>query len=517
MKTTLRKIAICTLAILALGGAKMSAATETYTFSNIGNNKWTTSGTASVTTGGNTLNLLEIEGNTFGNRFAVSRAGTTNTGGWCLKQYNTQNGLFSQYDARYLSVLNLKDGDQVTVTWFSYNEANGRLNFQTAPSVTESVEKGAEVVSGKTYTISTSEASVNLDFVTAKDSSDPNIVISQIVIVTSVATEAITIGMTTETYNLETITGTWTNESTVDPITIGETAYSRFSTQQANCFQVSGSGWGWQVNWNKWFSINNLKKGDKVWVKYDTSNSQVVNFDDASQIGETGTVQLESEKWYTLAKDAEKLKLVNQNNTNGAKANYKEVRIQAANSAITAGTLVSNTALDFTDSEVSAYYASSANAGTVTFKQIYKVAAGTPIYIKAVAGYYEIPVLDGESETITTNLLKGSATSTTELTSTDATKYYVYGILNSQAGFYPVSTSGKMTSAAGKAYLELTKEQAAAAARITISFEDNETTGIGDAVRGEMMNDAWYTLQGVRVAQPTRGIYVRNGKKVYVK
>ena len=30
-------------------------------------------------------------------------------------------------------------------------------------------------------------------------------------------------------------------------------------------------------------------------------------------------------------------------------------------------------------------------------------------------------------------------------------------------------------------------------------------------------DDAWYTIQGVRVAQPTKGIYIHNNKKVVIK
>ena len=53
-----------------------------------------------------------------------------------------------------------------------------------------------------------------------------------------------------------------------------------------------------------------------------------------------------------------------------------------------------------------------------------------------------------------------------------------------------------------------------------------EPTAIGatlkDNVQYSMFNvqyskDKWYTLQGVEVKQPTKGIYIRNGKKVFVK
>ena len=53
-----------------------------------------------------------------------------------------------------------------------------------------------------------------------------------------------------------------------------------------------------------------------------------------------------------------------------------------------------------------------------------------------------------------------------------------------------------------------------------------EPTAIGatlkDNVQYSMFNvqyskDKWYTLQGIEVKQPTKGIYIRNGKKVFVK
>ena len=185
----------------------------------------------------------------------------------------------------------------------------------------------------------------------------------------SAETEDVAIGQAIQSYNLEAVAKT-TGITAIDPITGDGTEYSRFSTQQQNCFQISGKGWGFQVNWNKWFSINNLKAGDKVWIRYTKSDGQTVNFEDASLIGETGTVELASDTWYTLDKDADKLKLVNQVNTNGKKANYLEVKIMSIDAAVTAGTLVSNTALNFTGTDVSAYYASAASAGTVTFTQI---------------------------------------------------------------------------------------------------------------------------------------------------
>ena len=44
----------------------------------------------------------------------------------------------------------------------------------------------------------------------------------------------------------------------------------------------------------------------------------------------------------------------------------------------------------------------------------------------------------------------------------------------------------------------------------------DETTGI-EAVKDAQEDGAWYTIQGVRVAQPTKGLYIHNGKKVILK
>ena len=514
MKTTYKKLMFCMLALLAVGAAKVSAATEVYDFTGFTNNTITTANTESKGKVNNqSIYLLQLGDETFNNRFAVSRVGEDAGKAWVAKNWNDQKGLYTVYNDRYFTILNLNDGDQITITWST--DGDGTLKFFDAPAITGKSANDA-VESSTTYTISTSETSVNVNLFADGTGDNTKLYIKSVVIKTPSTSETISIGQSIQSYDLEAISKT-SDITAIDPIAADGTVYSRFSTQQQNCFQISGKGWGWQVNYNKWFSINNLKAGDKVWIKYTKSDGQTVCFDDATLVGETGTVELVSEKWYTLAKDADKLKLVNQVNTNGYKVNYLEVKIMSIDAAVTAGTLVSNTALDFTGTSVSAYYASAASAGTVTFTQINKVAAGTPIYIKAAsAGIYEIPALSGAADATTGNLLKGLASATTSLTSTADTKYYVFGVLNGEAGFYPVGTSKALTSAAGKAYLQLTAEQATAAARIAMNFVDDETTAIS-AVKAIAEDDAWYTLQGVRVAAPAKGIYVKNGKKVIVK
>lgn len=53
--------------------------------------------------------------------------------------------------------------------------------------------------------------------------------------------------------------------------------------------------------------------------------------------------------------------------------------------------------------------------------------------------------------------------------------------------------------------------------RITMSFNDDETTAVNEIVRESVADDRYYNLSGQQVKTPTKGVYVKNGKKVIVK
>lgn len=65
---------------------------------------------------------------------------------------------------------------------------------------------------------------------------------------------------------------------------------------------------------------------------------------------------------------------------------------------------------------------------------------------------------------------------------------------------------------AGKAYL-VVKEQASA----NFFAFDGTVTAIKNVETSATADGAYYTLQGVKVEKPTKGIYVHNGKKVIIK
>ena len=72
--------------------------------------------------------------------------------------------------------------------------------------------------------------------------------------------------------------------------------------------------------------------------------------------------------------------------------------------------------------------------------------------------------------------------------------------------------------AVGKAYLSL--DAAATANELTISFDDEDggVTGIQNLTPALSKGEgAVFDLQGRRVAQPAKGLYIVNGKKVVLK
>ena len=44
-----------------------------------------------------------------------------------------------------------------------------------------------------------------------------------------------------------------------------------------------------------------------------------------------------------------------------------------------------------------------------------------------------------------------------------------------------------------------------------------EPTAIGSTLNSKVVDNKWYTLQGIEVQHPVKGLYIRNGKKVFVK
>lgn len=80
------------------------------------------------------------------------------------------------------------------------------------------------------------------------------------------------------------------------------------------------------------------------------------------------------------------------------------------------------------------------------------------------------------------------------------------------------SVTTERTSTVHKSYLQLPSDVFPAGAKLMIIFDDgNDTTGIDGVQAVDNSSDVIYNLQGQRVENAVKGIYIINGKKVYVK
>ena len=69
-----------------------------------------------------------------------------------------------------------------------------------------------------------------------------------------------------------------------------------------------------------------------------------------------------------------------------------------------------------------------------------------------------------------------------------------------------------------RAYFQLKGEVVQQVRAFCLDFGDGESTGIRSIEsNGKVADDAIYTLDGRRVSQPTKGIYIQNGKKLIIK
>lgn len=146
---------------------------------------------------------------------------------------------------------------------------------------------------------------------------------------------------------------------------------------------------------------------------------------------------------------------------------------------------------------------------TVTLNEVDDVPANTGVVLKASEGGYYIPTA-ASSETEQGSLL-GSATEATAFDEFSGFDLYMLKLNESNEAQFMKMTSGSL--AAGKAYLKVSNSTNARAFRVVFA---GETTGI-NSVAAEKDAEGIYNLSGQRVAQPTKGLYIVNGKKVIIK
>ena len=175
--------------------------------------------------------------------------------------------------------------------------------------------------------------------------------------------------------------------------------------------------------------------------------------------------------------------------------------------------------LDFTNvSGLKAYIVSgfSPSTGKLTLTPVKEVPTGEGLLLKGAEGSYEVPYTS--TDMYYSNLLKGVTTTTTISPTEGSETNFILANGIHGINFYTLSETGEL--AAGKAYLHLPTSAISALARpLTLVFEDEEkiSTGIVNIENTEEKSQIYYDLQGRRVLNPVKGVYIKNGKKVFIK
>ncbi len=179
-------------------------------------------------------------------------------------------------------------------------------------------------------------------------------------------------------------------------------------------------------------------------------------------------------------------------------------------------TIVAPYDLDLTSAEIETFIVVLNDAqDEAELVKVTKVPAATPVIVhNNTSGTYELTKADQDTmDDVDANVLmvsRGNVEGDYDETTGEAT-IYVLNKVDGTLGFYPLN-AGK-TLVAGKCYILL--ENASGIKMIGLNNDD--TTGINAVANDAIIDTDFYNLAGQRVINPTKGIYIVNGKKVLIK
>lgn len=203
---------------------------------------------------------------------------------------------------------------------------------------------------------------------------------------------------------------------------------------------------------------------------------------------------------------------------------YIKVEIVNMPVTISAGKATFNCdrALNFSGTGINAYMITDASKGLLTTSSAMTlVPANTGLYLEGANDTYNVPVVEtsAASEVSTSGNMLHSGAGTTVYETEGG---YINFILttktttnaNAPLKFYRVNDNGN-TVPKNKAYLQISTESVGA--RQYFWFDDDPTSINPMLMNKEETNSEYFNLNGQRVAQPTKGLYIVNGKKIFMK
>ncbi len=162
-------------------------------------------------------------------------------------------------------------------------------------------------------------------------------------------------------------------------------------------------------------------------------------------------------------------------------------------------------ALDFSTVEGLTAYIAKKNGTAISFEKVNSVPASTGVLLKGAAGTYTINTTDGGALGAIENALVGVLVDTQV-----AAGSFVLMNGGQGVGFYRAENA--FTVGANTAYIEALPNSVR-----FIGFDFDDATAIDGIAAEKVSNGEVYNLQGQRVMNAKKGLYIMNGKKVLVK
>ena len=160
----------------------------------------------------------------------------------------------------------------------------------------------------------------------------------------------------------------------------------------------------------------------------------------------------------------------------------------------------------FATSDIVTAYGAKYDGNKIVLTPVTEIPAGAGVIIEAAEGTYKVPVIEGASSIASVNdLLVSDGTAKSD------GSYYALANKSQGVGFYKVKSG--LAVPAGKPYLVIS----AGGAPDFLGFDGDDTTSISEMNVKDQADGTYFNLAGQRVAQPTKGLYIVNGKKVVIK
>lgn len=149
---------------------------------------------------------------------------------------------------------------------------------------------------------------------------------------------------------------------------------------------------------------------------------------------------------------------------------------------------------------------------TVWLMRVYKIPANTGLLVKGTSGEtYHIPHKPTHSYYSNMLIANTGEEITIGETDGDMTNYYL-----KNGKLLSVNESAKIGK--NKCYLQVPTKVFARTRSVGYVFGDDGTTALPqNIIQPEQKNDVYYNLNGQRVNNPGKGLYIKNGKKVVIK